>query len=202
LLRIYEEWAAEAQARGLGATWNEVEGRPDEVVGEWGRRFDYVVLGRPREHAPGTERWAIHGALFDTDRPVLVVPPEPGASAFGRRVAIAWRDDPRTMRAVLAASRWIGRADKVLVLAGVREGGVQPRVPDVLIEHGVETELHVLPIASWQVFGETLLARAHELGADILVLGAYVRRPVVGLILGGVTRHVLMYADLPLLMRH
>jgi nucleotide-binding universal stress UspA family protein len=202
LKRIYDPWAAQAQAGGLTTEWVDVEGRADEIVGEWGRRADYVVLRRPWKRSPGMERWAIHGALFETDRPVLVVPPEPEPSTFGRRVAIAWRDDPRTTKAVLAALRWLERAERVFVLAGVREGAIRPRVPDVLVEHGLKAELYVLSVTSNRVFGEVLLARAHELGADMLVVGAYVRQPVIGLILGGVTRHMLTHADLPLLMRH
>jgi nucleotide-binding universal stress UspA family protein len=74
-------------------------------------------------------------------------------------------------------------------------------VPEVLTEHGVEAELHVLPLGSG-VFGEALLAKAHELGADLLVLGAYLHSPLRGFLLGGVTRFMLGHADLPVLMRH
>jgi len=42
--------------------------------------------------------------MFATDRPVLLVPSD-CAVEFGRRVAIAWRDDERATRAVLAAIR-------------------------------------------------------------------------------------------------
>jgi nucleotide-binding universal stress UspA family protein len=199
---VYDGWAPQAQGNGITTEWNDLEGRADEVVGESGRRCDHVVLSRPWKRSPGTERWAIDGALFDTDRPVLVVPPEQEPGDFGRRVAIAWRHDPRTTRAVLAALRWLERAEKVFVLAGVREGAAPPRIPDVLVEHGLRAELDVLPVTEQRVFGEVLLARAHERGADMLVLGAYARPPLIGLILGGVTRHMLTHADLPLLMRH
>jgi nucleotide-binding universal stress UspA family protein len=62
--------------------------------------------------------------------------------------------------------------------------------------------LHVIPITGEQVFGEMLLAKAHELACDMVVLGAYARHPMRSLVLGGVTRHMLAKADLPVFMRH
>jgi nucleotide-binding universal stress UspA family protein len=59
----------------------------------------------------------------------------------------------------------------------------------------------VLPIGS-EPFGETLLRKVRELGADMLVMGAYAHSPLRELILGGVTRYVLEHADVPVLMRH
>ena len=64
---------------------------------------------------------AFRAALFHTERPVLVVP-ESRAATFGRRVAIAWRDDARTAKAIIPALRLLGSAEQVFLLAGVRKG--------------------------------------------------------------------------------
>ena len=50
--------------------------------------------------------------------------------------------------------------------------------------------------------GATILAQAERVSADLLVLGAYGRTRFSEWFLGGVTRHVLQHARLPLLMRH
>jgi len=50
--------------------------------------------------------------------------------------------------------------------------------------------------------GETLLACAHKFGADLLVMGCYGHTRWREFILGGATRHVLSYANLPVLMSH
>ena len=202
LKAIFDAWVAAAPERSLATQWFDVEGRADEVVGEWGRRADLLVLKRPGHRYTEPERRAVHAALFDTDRPVLFVPPEWPPPPFGRRVAIAWRDDSRTIKTVLAALRWLGLAEHIDVLAGARHGAVLPRLPDILEEHGIEADLHVLPISEQRVFGEVLLAKAHELECDVLVVGAFARHPIRSMILGGVTRHMLAHADLPLFMRH
>ena len=47
-----------------------------------------------------------------------------------------------------------------------------------------------------------LLRIAGEIGADLLVMGGYGRTRLSELVLGGVTRHVLAAAELPLLISH
>ena len=50
--------------------------------------------------------------------------------------------------------------------------------------------------------GEVLLAKARELGADLLVMGAYSHTRLRERILGGVTKYVLEHADIPVLAFH
>jgi nucleotide-binding universal stress UspA family protein len=202
LKSVFDAWAVTMPPLAVVTAWADVEGRTDAVVAEWGRRADFIVLKRPWRQQPETERQAIHAALFDTGRPVLMVPPESPSRPFGKRVAIAWRQDSRTMKAVLAALRCLQRADHIDVLAGVRDGAPPPVMPDILEEHGVSADLHLLPVTGDRVFGEVLLAKAHALAADLLVVGAFARHPMRSLFLGGVTRHMLACADLPVLMRH
>ncbi len=205
LQTAFEAWAPTARAPGIAIEWTDIEGEADALVGEWGRRSDFIVLGRPGPRDGAADRLELQAALFATDRPVLVVPPGRGSAApalpFGERVAIAWRDDKRTIRAVLAALRLLSNAKAVHVLAGVREGAPDPELPAILAEHGITARLHVLPIGAG-VFGEALLAEARFVGADLLVMGAYSHSPLRELLLGGVTRHVLANADLPVLMLH
>jgi len=202
LKSAYDAWAAAASPSVAAGDWSDAEGLADQVASEWGRRADFIVLARPAGHRAEQERRALHAALFDTGRPVLVVPPEPLFRPFGRCIAIAWRDDGRTIQAVLSVLRWAGRAEQVHILAGTRDGAAAPKVPAILEEHGIQARLHVLPIAAEHAFGEALLDAAHRLGADLLVIGAFVHHPLRNVILGGVTRYMLAHADLPVLMRH
>ncbi|CAH2601072.1 Universal stress protein [Rhodovastum atsumiense] len=197
---VFDEWRQTAQDAQVTVDWADIEGPADLLTAEWGRRADIVVLDRPIRREGRSDPPVVQAALFDTDRPVLMMPPGPVAG-LGRCVAIAWRDDPRAIRAVLAARRLLAPATEVHVLTGVREGAPPPRLPDILAEHDIAATLHVLPVGPG-VFGAELLARAHALGADMLVMGAYAHRPWRELILGGVTRHMLGEADLPVFMRH
>lgn len=198
----FAAWAGTAATAPIVSEWFDVEGRADQVVAERGQRADVLVLKRPLARSTGPERQAIHAALFATDRPVLVVPPAMPSAGFGRRVAIAWREDARTVKAVLAALRWLGGAERIFVLAGTRPGAAISGMPAIVDEHGVEAELHLLPISGQRAFGEVLLGKVRELGADLLVMGAFARHPIRSLILGGVTRYMLAHAEVPVFMRH
>ena len=50
--------------------------------------------------------------------------------------------------------------------------------------------------------GAAILAQARELGADLLVKGAYTQSRIRQMIFGGPTQHILERADVPVLMAH
>lgn len=192
----FEGWNCEAAA---DARWSEAEGSAPAIIGERGSRADLIVAGQPPED-DRLARQVFSAALFGTDRPVLLVPPGSTAT-FGRRVAIAWRDEKCAVKAVIPALRCLSGAEQVHVLTGLRDGTPDPGMPRVLLEHRVSAELHVLPIGS-EPFGQTLLNAVHRVSADLLVMGAYAHSPLRELLLGGVTRYMLDHADVPVLMRH
>ena len=50
--------------------------------------------------------------------------------------------------------------------------------------------------------GDVFLREAARFGADLLVMGAYAQSPFRESLTGGVTNHVLSYAEIPVLMTH
>jgi nucleotide-binding universal stress UspA family protein len=197
LTAAFEDWRREAQHT---AHLTNVEALASEIVAQRGAAADFVVIARPDRHQLGSDLPAIHAALAATDRPILLVPPG-AALPFGRSVAVAWRDDGRAVKAVLAVLRLLSGAAQVDVLQGVRDGADHLPVPMVFQEHGIAARMHVLPIGDG-AFGQALLDKAHALGADLLVMGAYHHSPLREMIFGGVTRYMLDHADLPVLLRH
>lgn len=204
LKALFGRWTAGIGQGTAAVHWFEAEGDTAEVATHWGGRADLIVTDRPRQD-DWLGRQAFRSALFGTDRPILMMPPTPAipdrSAAFGRSIAIAWRDEKPARRAVLPALRWLAGAEQVHVLIGVRDMAERPAIPSVLLEHGLAVSLHVLALRPGP-FGQTLLDKAHELSADLLVMGAYAHSPLRELVLGGVTRHMLAHADLPVLMRH
>jgi nucleotide-binding universal stress UspA family protein len=199
LHRVFAPWAT--RHGGTSAPrWIDEEGLTEALVTKWGERADYIVVGQPMAHSDGSEHDALHAALFASERPVLMVPTQAKAG-FGKTIAVAWRDDKFTLHAVMEALHCIPRSAEVHVLMGRREGAPPPQIPDVLVEHGVTVTGHELPVGQG-VFGAQLLARAHELHADLLVMGAFVHSAWRNMIFGGVTKYMLAHADIPVLMRH
>jgi nucleotide-binding universal stress UspA family protein len=199
---IVSEWAA-AYPTGNPPAWNEIEGdRVEAIVADRGKTADLVVIVRPAEYE-GKD--ALHAAIFETGKPLLLVPPVPDAAAsFGHHMAIAWKTCEQAERAVTASIPWLKRAGRVSLLL-VGEEGEPPRSPDdvfaLLAPHGIAAEPLLLDRGEDSV-GVRLLRAVHEIGADCLVMGAYRHNRLVEMILGGVTHHILRHADLPVFMLH
>jgi nucleotide-binding universal stress UspA family protein len=199
LHRVFETLATR-HGRATAPLWINEEGLTEALVKKWGERADYIVVGQPPAHGARSEYDALHAALFASERPVLMVPMQANA-AFGKTVAVAWRDDKFTLHAVMDALHCIPQSAEIHVLMGRRENAPSPQIPDVLVEHGVTVTGHELPVGQ-QIFGALLLAQAHERKADLLVMGAFVHSAWHNLLFGGVTKYMLAHADIPVLMRH
>ncbi|HZT86722.1 MAG TPA: universal stress protein [Stellaceae bacterium] len=189
----FDAWQRE---RGLPASWTEAAGAAADEIHRHGQAVELLVVAA----APGAhDGTALRTALLDTQRPVILVPDRIGPS-LGRRVAIAWHEDEPAVRAVLAAMPFLVAAERIWVLQASRAGQAMGRLPAILEEHGIAAELRGVPAG--HDAGAALLAEAHALAADLLVMGAYAHSPLVEAVLGGVTRTVLRRADLPVLLRH
>ena len=67
--------------------------------------------------------------------------------------------------------------------------------------HGIDPEVHVFAVKAAEV-GPAILREAAAAGADALLMGSYGQRLRRGLVLGGVTAHVIAHAEMPVLMMH
>jgi nucleotide-binding universal stress UspA family protein len=196
----FESWLPATEQAGVTVEWIDIVGIAEQLVGEHGRRADFLVVEQPAQQDYGTSWQAMRAALFATGRPMLVVPVT-AAEDFGRRVAIAWRDDETSTKGVLAGVRCLALAERVYVITGVRIGSATPAMPAILTEHGVKAELQTISLGLGP-FGAALLHKVHDIGADMLVMGAYMHSPLREFLFGGVTRYMLTHADIPVLMRH
>ncbi len=184
----------------FSALWREEVGREEEVVANAGRLTDLLVLAKPLPDRDTPSIMTLNAALMETGRPVLLAPPAT-PQTVGRNVAVFWNGSAEASRAVAAAMPILRRAEKVAVLSAREEDGVFPgELAGYLSWHEVQASVHTF-VAGAHV-GQTLLAEAAGLGADLVVMGAYTHSRLRQLILGGVTRHVLHAAPLPVLFCH
>jgi protein CrcB len=200
---LFDDWARAARGRGRTIDWTGIEGSPGWIVAARAGRAAAAVLRRPEPHGDDLAHEALHAALFDARCPVLVLPGNAGpASGFGRTIAVAWRNDPYAAAAVTAALPWLRRAERVVVVCGTEEqAAIRPRLPPVLARNGIEAQLATV-YADAPAMGGGLLQAAQDVGADMLVMGAYGRGELRERVLGGVTQDIITRANLPVLMRH
>jgi nucleotide-binding universal stress UspA family protein len=183
------------------ASFASVTGREDDLVAQLARLADLTVVPHPESGEDVSSSDALHAVLFDSGSPVLIAPHKPPAS-IGTRICIGWNGTAESASAVHAALPWMQGAEAVRILTAEeyhRRGPAARDVADYLALHGVLAEVATFRPVDRDV-GAGLLAAAREFRADLLSMGAYSHSRLRQLILGGVTRHVLEKATLPLMM--
>jgi len=202
LRAAFEAWRA-ARAAGAQASWREEVGAEPAVVVAQADMADLVVIGRAAHNEPGDGKAAIEAALFKSRAPILLVP-ETVPFSIGNHVAIAWKPGETAERAILAAAPILRTAARVTILIGEELDGERPLPDDLLAAIGASGRApapHHFKLGGLSS-GIALLAEAHRVGADAMVMGAYGRWRVLELLIGGATRDVLAHADIPLFMHH
>jgi nucleotide-binding universal stress UspA family protein len=197
---------ARCERDGIAHDWRVAEGLAAGHVTAAARYADLVVLGQPDPEAaqPGAAV-LLDDAIFFSGRPVLVVPYAGRFAEVGRRVLVGWKAGREASRAVHDALPLLAAAEKVTVLS-VNPGGGPDHLPGAAIcrhlaRHGIKAEASRADSAE-VADGDMLLNAAADLGADLLVAGAYGHSRLRELILGGVTRTLLARMTLPVLFSH
>lgn len=188
---------------GPSTRWVEIVGRENDVTVAQGRLADLIVVGRLQSEADSFAAATLNAALFESGRPVLVVPETPPRE-IGKRIAIAWNGSAESARSVSAAMAFLKGAEMVLLFSattGRTPGDAAAGLIDFLAWHGVSAVAAQLPDGRGSV-GKAVLEAASTARVDLLVMGAYTHSRLRQLILGGVTHDVLAQARLPLLMAH
>jgi len=177
-----------------------------DTFGEIAARYDLSIV---RQFEPGKaplEELVIEAALFESGRPVLVVPYIQKADLRLDRVLVCWNGSPNAARAVGDAMPFLHRAKSVEVAIVLGEGGRSDEIPGAdfgehLARHGLNVEVARLTAIKGDVT-DTILSHAADAEADLLVMGGYGHSRLREFILGGVTRGILRTMTVPVLMSH
>jgi nucleotide-binding universal stress UspA family protein len=183
------------------ASFRAIAGREADTVAYEARLADLTVVPHPASGEDVSSSDALHAVLFDSGQPVLIAP-RAAPRSIGTRICLGWNGSAESASAVLAALPWLRQAEAVLILWSEeyqRRGPMASELEDYLAAHEIVADRMMFRSIN-NVVGAGLLAAAGEFGADLLVMGAYSHSRLRQLILGGVTRHVLEHAAIPLMM--
>ena len=186
---------------GTSARWIELTGRRDELIPRKARVSDLVVFGAQPADSPELGG-SIETTLVSGGRPLLIAPK--GVQTIGDRIAVAWNGSAEAARALSCATPFLEAASAVHVLAAETwrtRFDVTDDLADYLDWRGIACERRPVVVEN-EAVGAALLRAVTEAGADLLVMGGYGHSRLGELVLGGVTRHVLTHAHLPVLLAH
>ena len=193
---------------GIEGEWRLVEGNPSAMVALHARYADLIVVGQPNHYEPQDADAVTVTTVMTSGRPVLAIPYAGEFPTIGERVLIAWNASREAARAVNDAMPLLIGAKQVTVLAinpqrGVGGHGDVPAADIALhlARHGLRAEA-AHTVAKDIADGEALLSYAADLGADLIVAGAYGHSRARELVFGGVTRTLIAEMTAPVLLSH
>lgn len=198
-----------SERHGIAIEWRQQEGALDEVLLSQSAYADLIVVSQPGDPLDLEQPIAPSpgGLALSSARPVLVIPNRAGEYQVGKTILIAWKPCPESARAVHDALPLLKMAKSVTILEVNPEAGPGPdrlvgaEIAQHLARHGVKVSV-VAANEKGASEGATILARAAEIGADMIVMGAYGHSRLREAVLGGVTHHLLKHHSIPIFMAH
>ena len=194
--------AFDQRAAGLQSEWRSADDSGPTAIGTIGRAYDLIVLPQPGA-LPKMPESVFETALFDSGRPVLVVPT--GVDGLvGKRILFAWNGSTESARAISLAMPVLSGAEAIVVLSvdgAMVPGPTSAEIAESLKSHGLNvTSQHEKPGS--RSAGQTIVDTAIAVGADLIVKGAYTQSRLRQMIFGGMTRHLILSSPLPVLFSY
>jgi nucleotide-binding universal stress UspA family protein len=181
---------------------------PDAVnlFGQMARRFDLSVVTQAEPEILTPQDLIVEAALFNSGRPVVVVPYIHKGGVSLQRVMVAWDGSLTAARAVGDAMPLLRRAKNVEVVTVSDDKGKGDEIPGAdlgkhLARHGLKVEVNKIPAGDIDI-ANALLSYAADNGIDFIVMGAYGHSRLREFVLGGATRGMLEAMTVPTLMSH
>lgn len=191
-----------ADSRALSAS---LAGASD-LFGRIARRFDVSVVGQAEPDKVAPEELIIEAALFESGRPVIVVPYIQKDGLKLDRVMVCWDASRTAARALGDAIPFLMRAKSIDVVMVASERAKSDEIPGAdiahhLARHGLTVDVKRIVTGGTDV-PSTILSYAADASADFIVMGGYGHSRLREFILGGATRGILSSMTVPALMSH
>ncbi len=169
------------------------------------RRFDIAVVGQAQREHGVSEELMIEGALFESGRPVIVVPYIQKAGLTLERVLVCWDGGRTAARAIGDAMPLLEHAKAVdlVIVAEERKNDeiTGANMSEHLARHGIAVNVKRIAKGDLSI-EDVILSYAADSGADFMVMGGYGHSRLREFILGGATRGMLASMTVPVLMSH
>jgi nucleotide-binding universal stress UspA family protein len=177
-----------------------------DQFGHIARRFDLSIVGQAEPERSAVEEVIAEAALFESGRPVIVVPYIQKDPLKLNRVMLCWDGSRAAARAIADAMPLLKKAGQVEVVIVSNERGKRDEIEGAdmaqhLARHGLKVEVKRTVLGDIAV-ADVILSHAADAGADFIVMGGYGHSRLREFVLGGVTRSIFRSMTAPVLMSH
>jgi len=204
-----DRFEAAAKREGLSAQHRIIEaslGKAANLFGRITRRFDLAVVGQMDPERTLPDDLLIEAALFESGRPVVVVPYIQKEGLKLDRVLVCWDGSRSAARAVADSLPFLKRGKLIEIVVVASRSGKVDELPGAdlgehLARHNLDVEVKRLVAADIDV-SNVVLSYAADCAADFIVMGGYGHSRLREFVLGGATRGILESMTVPVLMAH
>jgi nucleotide-binding universal stress UspA family protein len=209
LKKLEEQFRQAAKSRAAFVDWRGALELPARFVLKESRCADIVVTGgNSPAFSDAFTLASPKDLVMQAGRPLLVVPDQCDWLDL-RSVLVAWKDTAEARRAIADALPLLRLAKDVTVAEVIEEGdgrtAVQSQIGDVvawLARHAIAATEHVGDRKREGGAATALDEIAGDVGASLIVAGAYGHSRFRELILGGVTQHLVTQSARCVLLSH
>jgi nucleotide-binding universal stress UspA family protein len=205
---LQHRFAERLKAHGADGELQVAEGRAHEVLGLAGRFHDLVVVEQTNLSQDDINWSTAEEAAVNSGRPTLIAPRHAPSDGAFARVLLAWNGSREATRAMHAARPIWEKADEVVLVSGPSRE-IAPsitRPPPGDIETYLRRRAASVTVVDDRVrdpeAAARILAVAAEAKCSLIVMGAFGRKGLSRLILGGATSRVFRDAPIPILTAH
>jgi len=182
-----------------------VAGAGDQL-GRLARRFDLAVVAQPEREEGFADEVLDESVLFESGRPVIVVPYIQKDGIALNRVMVCWDGSRAATRAIADSMPFLRKAKQVDVVMVSNGKAKTDEVPGAdlgahLARHGLKVDVKRVVSPDTDV-ASTVLSEAADTDADMIVMGGYGHSRLREMVLGGVTRGIFESMTVPTLMSH
>lgn len=192
-----------ARLAGVNADCSVIQAASDsarKTVIAAARLCDLVVTAQPNGLLSADEK-LIENVMFNSGRPILVVPPTWQAGPSLENVVVAWDGGARAARAVGDAAPLLSKADRVEVVhveADSKDDVAGAELARHLSRRCANLNVTILPMREADA-GRTLQNHLASMRASLLVMGAFAHARLLEYVVGGTTSLMLTEAKVPVL---
>ncbi len=170
------------------------------------RRFDLAIVGQAQPEMSTMEQIIGETTLFESGRPIIMVPYIQKAPFKTGNVMICWDGSRTAARAVADAIPVLGKSSRIEIVSVTSERGKEDEIEGAdigqhLARHGLKVDVHRISRGNIDV-ADALLSHAADSAADLMVMGGYGHSRLREFVLGGVTRSIFQSMTLPVLLSH
>lgn len=178
------------------------------LVARYARYADVTLITPQEDDVELMQTWVTNGALFESGRPVVLLPRIASDFPACKRVMIAWDASVEASKAVRDAIELMQAAEEVHAVLvdpvpSFDGHGPEPGadLATYLGRHGVSVAIHRLPREGKDV-AELLQRVAKDMAIDLIVMGGFGHSRLRQRIFGGTTTSTIKETEVAVLMAH